>query len=134
MGNICCGKNAQLESRVLHAGNFKVLKQVDNIEDKYQLGEELGKGAFGLVRKCILKGPNEIVAMKIVDKNSFYGGDREKTKHIINAILSELKHLQTLNHINIMQAKEILEDEDNFYIVTELLEGGELFDKILEIN
>lgn len=33
-----------------------------------------------------------------------------------------------------MAAKEILEDKQNFYIVTELLEGGELFDRLIKLQ
>ena len=31
-----------------------------------------------------------------------------------------------------MSVKELLEDDDNYYIATELCEGGELFDHLLE--
>ena len=31
-----------------------------------------------------------------------------------------------------MNVNEILEDDDYFYIVTEILEGGELFDRIIQ--
>ena len=33
-----------------------------------------------------------------------------------------------------MHVNEILEDTDNYYIVTEILEGGELFDRIIEVK
>lgn len=42
--------------------------------------------------------------------------------------------LQTLSHPNIMEVQELLEDANNYYIVTELLEGGELFDRLLEVK
>ena len=32
-----------------------------------------------------------------------------------------------------MHVTEILEDTENYYIVTEILEGGELFDRIIEV-
>lgn len=47
-------------------------------------------------------------------------------------MLSELTVLQKSSHPNIMSVTEILEDEYNFYIASELLEGGELFDRIIE--
>ena len=33
-----------------------------------------------------------------------------------------------------MSVYEILEDNKNYYIATELLEGGELFDRIIEVK
>lgn len=33
-----------------------------------------------------------------------------------------------------MVANEMLEDEENYYIITELLEGGELFDRLIELG
>jgi calcium-dependent protein kinase len=33
-----------------------------------------------------------------------------------------------------MHVNEILEDDDHYYIVTEILEGGELFDRIIDVK
>ena len=44
----------------------------------------------------------------------------------------ELLILQNSSHPNIMSVNEILEDKNNYYIATELLEGGELFDRIVD--
>ena len=40
--------------------------------------------------------------------------------------------LQQLTHPNILKLIEYFEDEKNYYIITELCNGGELFDKIIE--
>ena len=48
--------------------------------------------------------------------------------------MSELTVLKKCSHPNIMNVNEILEDNNNYYIVSELLEGGELFDRILEVS
>lgn len=49
-------------------------------------------------------------------------------------MMSELTVLKKCSHPNIMSVNEILEDANNYYIVSELLEGGELFDRILEVS
>ena len=49
-------------------------------------------------------------------------------------MMSELSVLQKCSHPNIMQVNELLEDDEYYYIVTELLEGGELFDRIIEVQ
>jgi len=33
-----------------------------------------------------------------------------------------------------MEIKEILHDDENFYVASEICEGGELFDRILEVK
>lgn len=47
---------------------------------------------------------------------------------------SELQNLHDLNHPHIMHVNEIMEDDDNYYIITEILEGGELFDRIIDVK
>jgi calcium-dependent protein kinase len=49
-------------------------------------------------------------------------------------MISELQMLQKLSHPNIMNVLELLESNENYYIVTELLEGGELFERLLEVK
>jgi calcium-dependent protein kinase len=44
----------------------------------------------------------------------------------------ELEVLQSINHINIMRVIQILEDDMNYYVVSEFLRGGELFDRIIK--
>ena len=49
-------------------------------------------------------------------------------------IVNELQVLADLSHPNIMQVSRLLYNDDNYYIISEHLEGGELFDRILEIE
>ena len=53
--------------------------------------------------------------------------ETEKTK-----LRNEVMILKGLDHPNILKVYEFYEDKRNFYIVTELLTGGELFDRIVE--
>jgi len=45
---------------------------------------------------------------------------------------NEISILQQLDHPHILKLYEYFEDDKNFYIITELCSGGELFDKIIE--
>lgn len=47
-----------------------------------------------------------------------------------NRLVTEVEILKTIDHPNIIKIFEFYEDEENFYIVTELCTGGELFDRI----
>lgn len=40
--------------------------------------------------------------------------------------------MRTLDHPNIIKLYESFEDEKNIYLILELCEGGELFDRITE--
>ena len=44
---------------------------------------------------------------------------------------NELDVLAKTDHPHIVQTKELIEDENNFYIVSELVNGGELYGKII---
>ena len=45
--------------------------------------------------------------------------------------LSEFNLLKDLDHPNVMKVYEAFEDSKNVFIVTELLNGGEIFDKLV---
>ena len=92
------------------------------INEEYLLGETLGQGAFGTVRKAIHKVTKQERAIKILKKRQ---QDERK-------LFLEVNILSKLTHPNIMEIYEFYEDKANFYIVSELCKGGELFDKITE--
>ena len=92
------------------------------INDDYKFGETLGQGSFGTVRKAVHKQTGQERAIKIFKKR---GQDERK-------LLLEVNILSKLTHPNIMEIYEFYEDKANFYIVSELCKGGELFDKITE--
>jgi calcium-dependent protein kinase len=46
-------------------------------------------------------------------------------------MLNEINTLRSLDHPNIVKIYEYFEDEKRFYIVTEHIQGGELFDEII---
>jgi len=48
-------------------------------------------------------------------------------------LLSELQVLHDLNHPNIMQIKQLLKDKSMYYIVSEVITGGELAD-LMEVT
>ncbi len=85
----------------------------------------LGEGAFGRVQKCTRKGTNEERAVKIIDKHLM--NEVEKTR-----LLYEIDILKNLNHPNIVRLYEVFEDKMSIFLVTELCDGKELFDEIIQ--
>lgn len=99
-----------------------VCYKTTKINEEYLLGETLGQGAFGTVRKAVHKVTGQERAIKILKKRQ---QDERK-------LFLEVSILSKLTHPNIMEIYEFFEDKANFYIVSELCKGGELFDKITE--
>ncbi|MBQ2499638.1 MAG: protein kinase [Bacteroidales bacterium] len=99
-----------------------VCYKTTKINEEYLFGETLGQGAFGTVRKAVHKLTGQERAIKILKKRQ---QDERK-------LFLEVNILSKLAHPNIMEIYEFFEDKANFYIVSELCKGGELFDKITE--
>jgi len=151
MGNLCCTDKNNLHTRgkitktpIKRGGkqvdvrrqtfapnmkNFKNLKYVENINEVYNIGKKLGQGSFGSVNRAQRVGGGIDVAIKMIDKKSL-----DSNPMLPTLMMSELTVLKKCSHPNIMNVNEILEDSNTYYIVSELLEGGELFDRILEVQ
>jgi serine/threonine protein kinase len=93
--------------------------------DVYKMGKELGSGAFSIVKSGQHKQTGESFAIKIVTKSKLTQEDETALKDEI-AVLKELKHP------NIIQLYDVYEERDFYYLVTEQMAGGELFDRIVQ--
>jgi len=94
--------------------------------DVYSLGPELGRGAFSIVYEATSKKNGHKKAVKVIEKKNV-GQDMSRLQ-------TEMEILKKVNHPNIIALSEIFETADTLYIVTELVTGGELFDKIVELG
>ena len=94
--------------------------KTQNITKDYSLGKVIGQGSSGIVRKAVHKATKQVRAVKILKKSS---QDEEK-------LFLEVNILSKLSHPNIMHIYEFYDDKVNFYIVSELCEGKELFEQI----
>ena len=110
------------DSLKISKANFVSYKKNMNITNEYTIGQSLGSGSFGTVRKAVHKKSNQMRAIKILKK-----ADQDQEK-----LFLEVDILSKLSHPNIMTIYEFYDDAINFYIVSELCVGGELFDKISE--
>ena len=104
-----------------------VIQKTTDIELDYQYLEILGTGSFGEVKKARHILTNELRAIKILYKKEFTKEERKE-------ILKEVQIMAFLDHPNIVNIYEFYENKKYLYIVMELCEGGELFDKIKEFK
>ncbi|OXA43935.1 calcium/calmodulin-dependent protein kinase type 1 [Folsomia candida] len=95
------------------------------LEDKFEMKDVLGTGAFSQVRLAQSKeDPSVMYAIKIIDKKALKGKE--------DSLENEIKVLRRLTHPNIVQLLDTYEDKTRVYLVMELVTGGELFDRIVE--
>ncbi|XP_034219446.1 calcium-dependent protein kinase 13 isoform X2 [Prunus dulcis] len=98
----------------------------ENIEEKYLVDRELGRGEFGVTYLCIDRHSRELLACKSISKRKL------RTAVDIEDVRREvaiMKHLP--KNSSIVSLKEACEDENAVHLVMELCEGGELFDRIV---
>ena len=101
-------------------------KENKNILRNYQFIRTIGEGTFGKVKLSIHIPTKEYVAIKILEKSRIH--DKEE----LERVEKEIKYLKELNHPNIVQIYEVLEDNlQYFFIVMEYISGGELFNYIV---
>ncbi|XP_018080946.1 calcium/calmodulin-dependent protein kinase type II subunit gamma isoform X26 [Xenopus laevis] len=92
--------------------------------DEYQLYEELGKGAFSVVRRCVKKSSNQEYAAKIINTKKLSARDHQKLER-------EARICRLLKHPNIVRLHESISEEGFHYLVFDLVTGGELFEDIV---
>ncbi|KAF8657998.1 hypothetical protein HU200_059458 [Digitaria exilis] len=93
---------------------------------RYKLGEELGRGEFGVTRRCDDTATGETLACKSISKRKLRSSvDVEDVRREV-AIMRSLPE-----HANVVRLREAFEDADAVHLVMEVCEGGELFDRIV---
>jgi len=87
--------------------------------------KQLGSGAFSVVREGSNKATGDSYAIKIVTKSKLSKEDEV-------ALKDEIDVLQELQHPNIIRLYDVFEEKEYYYLVTEKMMGGELFDRIVQ--
>ena len=85
---------------------------------------QLGEGAFSVVIEATNKSTNESFAVKVVTKSKL-------TKEDEVALKDEIQVLNELQHPHIIRLYKVFEEKDFWYLITEKMMGGELFDRIV---
>jgi len=100
-------------------------RQFGELDDHYKVGEIIGKGGYGKVYKCVHKETGDERAVKSIEKEQ--SNDSQNS-----SIYDEIEYLKSFDHPNILRMYAFFEDDNFYYIVTDICEGGELFDEMYE--
>ncbi|RHY61181.1 hypothetical protein DYB30_004528 [Aphanomyces astaci] len=94
--------------------------------DQYKLGETLGTGNFSVVREALHKPSGQRYAIKCIKKGGLSNDDHMHPHSYSFCIWLQMKHP------NIMILHDFFSEPDYYYLVTEYMDGGELFDRVVE--
>ncbi|CRL07176.1 CLUMA_CG020164, isoform A [Clunio marinus] len=92
--------------------------------DNYEIKEELGKGAFSIVKRCVQKSTSLEFAAKIINTKKLTSRDFQKLER-------EARICRKLQHPNIVRLHDSIQEENYHYLVFDLVTGGELFEDIV---
>ena len=94
------------------------------LRSRWELGKDLGKGAYGrVVLATNKKTSGKVAAIKIMTKATM------KAEDIAN-VKSEVDIMRKLQHRNIVQFLDFFDEHGEMYVVLEYLSGGELFQRL----
>ncbi|XP_052390473.1 myosin light chain kinase family member 4-like isoform X1 [Carassius gibelio] len=104
-----------------------VTTKTHQITSYYTINKEevLGGGRFGMVHKCVEKSSGLVLAAKIIKARS------QKEKEVVKC---EIEVMNQLNHDNLIQLYAAFESRHEIILVMEYVDGGELFDRIIDEN
>ncbi|XP_071264461.1 calcium/calmodulin-dependent protein kinase type II delta 2 chain isoform X3 [Salvelinus alpinus] len=92
--------------------------------DEFQLFEELGKGAFSVVKRCLRISSGQEFAAKIINTKKLSARDHQKLER-------EARICRLLKHPNIVRLHDSISEEGFHYLLFDLVTGGELFEDIV---
>lgn len=115
------------DSITFSLSNF-ITKSSKPFESQYTIDSYIAGGSFGEVSKVICHNTGLFRAVKMISKSNI-GSESQRA-----AFLSEINILKTLDHPHILKIYEYYEDDDSYYIVMDFYEGGELFQKIIDLG
>ncbi|CAD7001755.1 unnamed protein product, partial [Ceratitis capitata] len=93
----------------------------DSVYDKYEILEEIGAGAFGVVHRCRERSTGNIFAAKFIPVSHAIEKD---------LIRREIDVMNQLHHQKLINLHDAFEDDDEMVLILEFLSGGELFERI----
>ncbi|KAK3097834.1 hypothetical protein FSP39_013613 [Pinctada imbricata] len=115
------GNNGTVTNPIMD-NNLKNLPGVKSkpFSEEYDMKEDIGIGSYSVCKRCMHKTTSQSFAVKIMEKEK-----RDPSEEV--EILLRFGH-----HPNIISLRDVFDNGNKVYMVTELMQGGELLDKILK--
>uniref|UniRef100_A0A1I7XS04 non-specific serine/threonine protein kinase n=1 Tax=Heterorhabditis bacteriophora TaxID=37862 RepID=A0A1I7XS04_HETBA len=95
----------------------------DSVLDHYDIHEEIGTGAFGVVHRCTERATGNTFAAKFV--NTPHEADKDTVRKEINT-------MSILRHPTLINLHDAFEDDKEMVMIYEFMSGGELFEKVAD--
>ena len=95
-----------------------------DVKQVYEFLEVLGKGSFAVVHRARKLVDGYFYAIKVIRK-------RDLNVEELENVQEEVAIMGKIDHPNVVKLFEIYETTQKVYLVMELLEGGELFERII---
>lgn len=103
---------------------YVTIKKSKWVTDEYDIYNSnlLGRGKFGEVKQCREKRSGRQLAAKFIEFTS-----PQERKDVTN----EVEMMKSLQHPRLLQLYDAFENKSSFCIITELITGGELFERVI---
>ncbi|CAG0913427.1 unnamed protein product [Notodromas monacha] len=108
---------------------MSVFNTSTKFSDNYELKEELGKGAFSVVKRCVQRSTGLEFAAKIINTKKLSA--RGSVSSDFQKLEREARICRKLQHPNIVRLHDSIQEENFHYLVFDLVTGGELFEDIV---
>ncbi|XP_076586719.1 serine/threonine-protein kinase Chk2 isoform X2 [Chaetodon auriga] len=95
------------------------------LQEKYLLTRRIGTGVCGEVKLAFERSTCRKFAVKIINKKNF-----QSEGTVTRNAKTEIEILQRVDHPCLIKTEDFYQTEDSYYIVLELMEGGELFHRV----
>ena len=95
---------------------------------KYKLLDILGVGSTSTCHRCQERSSRQFFACKVIDKQRM----EQRFQGMLEQFSVEIEALRQLKHPNIIHLNDVYITPHKIYIIMELMEGGELFDYVVE--
>ncbi|KAF9938339.1 hypothetical protein BGZ65_000026 [Modicella reniformis] len=105
----------------------KKLTSMISFHSQFNVGRLLGAGNFARVFEAEEKNSGIVYAVKIVKRN------RDFNSKLSGNLEREIGTLMSIDHPNLLRVHKVFVDRDEYFLVTELASGGELFDCVRDV-